>query len=106
MLTAVCMGGIWQLSSTSTNCNPPPMLACPPTLPVAGTGCFGVNATGLMCVYPSSVCVREDAWCSEGVWQVDACKTLGGAGGEGGVGGEPNVGVAGAWDGAGAGGAP
>ncbi|HXK17884.1 MAG TPA: hypothetical protein VNG33_08780 [Polyangiaceae bacterium] len=94
LTSASCMGGAWQVSLSVTNCNPPPTLVCPPTPPAPNTGCFGVNAEGLMCSYPAQGCPSY-AWCQTGMWHAEPCPGAGGAGGE------PSVGGA-----AGAGGAP
>jgi hypothetical protein len=83
--TATCFANAWQVSTSITSCNPPPTLVCPPTRPMAGTGCFGINAEGTMCVYTGQLCPREDAWCQGGIWHVDACEPLG----MGGIGNPP-----------------
>ncbi|HEY4157767.1 MAG TPA: hypothetical protein VGM29_06705, partial [Polyangiaceae bacterium] len=66
---------------------------CPPTLPLAGTGCSGFNTEGLMCAFVGQLCPREDAWCQGGIWHVDACESFGGASGAG-AGGAPTFGGA------------
>jgi len=83
-------------------CNPPSVLACPPTLPTPGYPCWASNINGTMCAYPGRSCASETAWCPQGAWQVFACPVAGSEGGTPSFGGEAST-VAGA---GGQGGAP